>query len=51
MYGVVVSKFWNVEDEVHKLIIHLFGRGGGRHSVAKVEVEWVMMETLAFLTT
>ena len=29
VYGVVVSKFWNAEDEVHMLIIQLFGRGEG----------------------
>jgi hypothetical protein len=29
VYGVVVSKFWNAEDEVHMLTIQLFGRGGG----------------------
>jgi hypothetical protein len=29
VYGVVVSKFWNAEDEVHMLIIQLFGRGVG----------------------
>ena len=28
VYGVVVSKFWNAEDEVHMLIIQLFGRVG-----------------------
>ena len=40
MYGVVLSKFWNAEDEVHMLIIQLSG-GGGRYYVAEFEVEWV----------
>jgi hypothetical protein len=29
LYGVVMSKFWNVEDEVHMLIVQLFARGVG----------------------
>jgi hypothetical protein len=29
VYGVVVSRFWNVEDKMHMLIIQLFGRGRG----------------------
>ena len=41
VYGVVVSKFWNANDEVHMWIIQLFGRGGSRHYVVEVEVEWV----------
>ena len=40
VYGVVVSKFWDAEDEVYMLLIQLFGRGE-RHSIAEVEVEWV----------
>ena len=52
MYGVVVSMFWNVEDEVHMLIVQLSGSGGGvRHYVAEVEVEWVNDVDLAFWTT
>jgi hypothetical protein len=38
VYGVVVSKFWNAEDEVHMLIIQLFGRGGGGMLLRKLRL-------------
>ena len=50
VYGVLVFKFWNAEDEVHMLIIQLFG-WGGRHSVAEVEVERVNDGDLSIFIT
>lgn len=40
-YGVVESKYWNVEEDIHMLHAHFIGRGG-RCNVVEVEVEWVV---------
>ena len=31
VYGIVVSMFWDVDGEVHMLLVQLFGKGVGIH--------------------